>query len=62
MLKCYNECFIKKLFSNEAEKNKKIFWILLLTEKENKKKVKLVTEVEGDPKAPFSIATTQKCG
>ena len=26
-----------------------------------KKKVKLTTVVEGDPKAPFSIATTLKC-
>ena len=26
-----------------------------------KVKVKLVTLVEGDPKAPFSIATTLKC-
>ena len=26
-----------------------------------KKKVKLATLVEGDPKAPFSIATTQRC-
>ena len=24
-------------------------------------KVKLVTVVEGDPKAPFSIATTKRC-
>ena len=25
------------------------------------KKVKMVTIVEGDPKAPFSLATTPKC-
>ena len=27
----------------------------------NKSKVKLATIVEGDPKAPFSIATTPRC-
>ena len=27
----------------------------------HKNKVKLATIVEGDPKAPFSIATTQRC-
>ena len=27
----------------------------------NCKQVKLETEVEGDPKAPFSIATTPRC-
>ena len=30
-------------------------------ELDSKKKVKLVTLVEGDPKASFSIATTSKC-
>ena len=39
-------------------------WMSVLvdeTMKDNISKVKLATIVEGDPKAPFSIATTPRC-
>ena len=34
---------------------------LIIIPSQSKSKVKLATIVEGDPKAPFSIATTPRC-
>ena len=41
------------IYSSENEK--------FVSEQRNSNKVKLATIVEGDPKAPFSIATTPRC-
>ena len=35
--------------------------LIIITEYMQNKKVKLATLVEGDPKAPFSIADTLRC-
>ena len=35
--------------------------IFILAYERRNKKVKLVTVVEGDPKTPFTIATTPRC-
>ena len=57
---CFSEFFVNSFFTNFAPNLNIFTWNFCAIVFLQIKKVKLVTVVEGDPRAPFSIATTPR--